>query len=150
MQTTIPQVLRALHEALTDTLPDLVVSLGVPTDTSGTDGLYLGVSDPYAPTLTSGVTGSQTYPHATAHSRQEDYTISCVAESWDGAGDSLAAMDGAFTTFTAAAGLVRSTPTLGVAGVLLTMADRVTLDAGQVQAGAVAQVGFTITCKSRI
>ena len=67
-----PAVLRGLVSQFATEVPDVAVSLGVPTGTPPEAvALYVGVSDPSATELTSGVRGAQSWPHATASVKQE-------------------------------------------------------------------------------
>lgn len=147
-----PAVLRGMVDRFGTEVPDVAVSLGVPTGTPPEAvALYVGVSDPSATDLTSGVRGAQSWPHATASVKQEEFTVSCVIEAIDGEGDPLAALDEAFAVFDALSNLCRRSMTLGIPGViLLSFADAFAVDAGQLPQGAAVSITFTVAVTTRI
>jgi hypothetical protein len=77
--------------------------------------------------------------------------IQLVALSWNGDMDQKAARDAVYATAGAVANLCRTTPTLGVSGVLWTgYGSRSELHQNQTDQAAVAQLTFRVSFRGRI
>ena len=111
--------------------------------------LYVGVDDPDGMKVSS-ADADQTWPHATAHARNEDGGITLACESIDGEGDLKACRDEAFRVAGLVQDRLRATPTLGVTGVLWTSYANHRLEQAQTSAGAAALLTFRIAFTARI
>lgn len=149
--SVIPDLIDAMvtgFAALTG-MEDVSVSDGLPLSNNEGTYLYVGVSDPNA-TQTAAARSTQTWPLATFTAREETGDITLAVESIDGGGDIKAVRDEVFRV----AGLIqdhlRTSKTLGVAGVLWLSYSDSDLDQAQAPAGAAAMLTFKIHYTARI
>ena len=150
--SVIPAAVRAVHDKIAAALPAALVLVGPGgTEDPGTNGMVLvGCSDADEETYAEAVTGSQHWAQLGGKSRDEQFTVHCVAVSWNGNGEALTAMDGAFTLLGAIESAIVADPTLG--GVLLYAVgiSAVGLKFATDTKGAAAHVPFDVECRTRI
>lgn len=151
--SAIPAVIDALFDQSTKALPNANVVDGYGVSGNTGDTLMIGVEDPgNLDSASSAETDQSAATMGTNRSRDEDGTVVCVAESWNGNSDQKAARDAAFATVAAVENLIRKTdtPALGVAGVRNARIVSHQLLQDQRNEGAVAFVVFRVGFTARI
>lgn len=154
----------AIYEVI-DTLVDTFAALAVPsgslegvlvldglgvTEDPG-DFLMIGADDPDADDNSTAASSQQEWAHANHTARDEVGTVTCVALSWNGDGDQRAARASVKAITAAVEDALRANPSLGLASLLWTSYGESTdLVQAQGEAGAAAQVTFTIAFRARL
>lgn len=130
-------------------LSDVIVSDGLQLTNEAGTYLWVGVDDPDGQ-RTPSADAEQEWPHATAHSRNESGAITLACESTSGAGDAKAARDEVFRVAGVIQDRLRTSKTLGVAGVLWLNFTGLRLEQAQTRDGAAALLTFRINFQARI
>lgn len=114
--------------------------------------LMIGIDDPDAVTLARAADSRQEWAALGALQRDDNGSVHCVAESWNGDGDPKKARDDVKATLDGVAAVVNGDPTLGgVSGLLWTgYGASSTLTQAQTSNGAIARMAFTIAYRARI
>jgi hypothetical protein len=152
VNTRVPTAIRAIHDAIAAHVPNALVIVGPgASDDPGVSGLVLvGVDDADEVSYSHAVTGSQTWAQLGGGMRDETFSVHCVAVSWNGDDDALAAMDGAFALMGGIETAITSDPTLTGAVLFVkgitAMGLRFTTDSN----GVAAHVPFDVECRTRI
>ena len=96
------------------------------------------------------VTGSQAWAQLGGKSRDETYTVHCVASAWNGDGNALTAMDAVFALMAGIEAAIVADPSLGGVLVYSPGIQSYGLRFTQDTQGVAAQLPFDVECKSRI
>ena len=150
--SVIPALIAALYAQASSSLPTTLVLLGPGITNDPGDYLMVGVDDPDGEdeTQAADVTQDQMAFGAT-RPRREEGEIFLVARSRNGNSDLQAACDAAYATQEALAAVLRTTDSLGVAGVMkLGNGARMPLAWNLDDYGAVATLRYTIAFEASI
>lgn len=125
------------------------------TDLSGNypqQSLWIGSGDPTNPDMQEVATSDQAWVGAGARNRDENLTVSCYAEWWNGEGDLRAAAQGAFGIVAAVEQITVVDPSAGntTNGFTKPGVTNQRLRIGADSLGVVAQVLFDFTAYARI
>lgn len=149
--SVVPAVIDALVAQATEALSDVKVYDGFGITDNPGDFLMVGVDDPDTESAANSANSQQEWPHVGHSTRDETGEITLVALSWNGKADAKVARDGAYAISAAVEDLLRTDPTLGVAGVLWTSFGTSTeLTQQQGEGGASALLVFKIAFMARI
>jgi len=149
--SVIPDLLDAMVDQFAVLLGDgVTVSDGYPVTNEPGCYLFVGVDDPESRTPASSASASQEWPLATPTGRKEEGDLTLAVESWNGDGDQKAARDEVFAVAGQIQDELRSSKTLGVAGVLWLSFTNLRLEQAQSPAGAGARLVFDIHFQARI
>jgi len=128
------------------------------TDDAIMSALFIGLNSTDPTDFIESAALDQTWPWLGHSMRDENVTVHCLAQSWNGDSDMKAARDAVFATLTAVATLIQADPSLGfkdtpVAGInLLQVAEIRAASFKQTQddTGAIAQLSFDIQFRGRV
>lgn len=145
----VPALLDAMRAAFAAALPSStnVVDGPDPDSDDGDDVLYVGMADPRQSENTAAHFG-QTWPSATAQTRDEDGSIACAAVAWDGSGNVKAARDRAFATVATVQQVLWADTRLGLDGMVKTSFTSINFDQRMTDRGALAVVLFAVDFKA--
>jgi len=108
-----PDVVDALLELCTAALPDRAVIDGPgPEGDDAEHYLFIGMGDPRRDDSDAGKF-DQVWNMSTTAGRRESGTVNCIALSYDGSGDQMAARQGAFATIAAVQRILKNDTRLG-------------------------------------
>ena len=152
--SVVPALIDALVTQLTAALPNVLVIDGVGVTENPGDFLMIGVEDPDQESAAFSADVRQSWAGLGAKARDEEGEITCAALAWTGNSDPTAqkaARDAAYAILATVENTLRTTPTLGVAGVRwVSFGTQLTLSQAQGTAGADALVVFRINFQARI
>jgi len=128
------------------------------TDASIQSALFIGLNSTDSIDFIESAALDQGWAWLGHNMRDENVTIHCLAQGWDGNADMKAARDAVFATLTALATLIQTDPSLGfkdapVAGINLLQVTEVraaSFKQTQDEEGAIAQLSFDIQVRGRV
>jgi hypothetical protein len=111
----VPALIGAVFTQATAALPDVLVYHGFGVSDDPGDFLMIGVDDPYADgPANSVITKQAPITAGTSRPRDERGDLWCTALSWNGNGDSEAALDAVAAIVAAVENMLRADPKLGI------------------------------------
>ena len=149
---TLPRIIPNLIDALVVAFAPHAkfVSDGFPLELDPGDWLMVGVDNPFATGPAASASSAQTWPHVTAHSRDEQGSISCAACAWNSDGDMRAAREAVFAMLAGTQEVCRTRDALPVDGLQWVSFTGLSFQQSQDDMGAVAIAAFSIDFRARI
>ncbi|HWU31447.1 MAG TPA: hypothetical protein VN108_01165 [Marmoricola sp.] len=128
------------------------------TDDSLQSALFVGLNSTDSTDFIESAALDQGWAWLGHNMRDENVSVHCLAQAWNGDGDMKAARDAAFATLTAVGALIQADPSLGllavpVEGINLLQVSEIraaSFKETQDEEGAIAQLSFDIQVRGRV